>query len=110
VEIDYAGAHCGMASAPASAYRITPPVVIWTGGFDGWREEYHVGASYLLDRGIAVSSLTGRQAKAGYSTVCTMDTTVDEAFSKVVDHLLTDEAARSGGGIWVTVWAVILPH
>ena len=36
-----------------------PPVVIVLGGFDGWREEYAVGADALLARGLACLLIDG---------------------------------------------------
>ena len=36
-----------------------PATVIVMGGFDGWREEYHVGATHLLDRGMAAFLVDG---------------------------------------------------
>src|SRR4051812_24550463 len=45
-----AGSLSGWLLRPSAAERA--PVVIIFGGADGWREEYHAGAEYLLQRGI----------------------------------------------------------
>jgi len=87
-----------MASAPALPMGLPPPVVIVeTGGFDGWREEYTSARVTYWIAESPFSSLTGpARAKAGYSNGLHMDTTVDEAF-RSSDHLLTDERlARCG--------------
>jgi len=101
VEIDYAGgALCGWLLRPPLPVGL-PPVVIVAGGFDGWREEYHVGASYLLDRGIAVLLIDGPgQGESRLFHGLHMDTTVHEAFSTLVDHLLIDERLAPVVGIW----------
>lgn len=52
LSIPYRGGRlCGWLSRPAEV--AAPPTVIVFGGFDGWREEYHVAASELRARGLA---------------------------------------------------------
>jgi dipeptidyl aminopeptidase/acylaminoacyl peptidase len=61
-----------------------PPVVMIFGGADGWREEYHSGAEYLIQRGVAALLVDGpgqgesrildkvfieRQPERGYSAI-----------------------------------------
>jgi len=104
IEVDYAGgALCGWLLRPATA-RTTggpPPVVIVMGGFDGWREEYHVGATYLLERGIAALLVDGPgQGESRSFHGLHLDPSVDEAFSAIVDHLWADDRLAQIVGIW----------
>ncbi|OZF29052.1 hypothetical protein CH294_26695 [Rhodococcus sp. 14-2483-1-1] len=100
VEIPYRGARlCGWLLRPAGVD--TPPVVIVMGGFDGWREEYHVGATYLLARGIAVFLVDGPgQGESRILQGLYLDADVPEAFSAMVDHLQTDDRLADRIGIW----------
>lgn len=78
-----------------------PPTVIVMGGFDGWREEYHVGATYLLERGIAVLLVDGPgQGETRLFGGLVMNTDVTSAFSAMVDHLLADDRLGDEVGIW----------
>lgn len=84
---------------PAGASR--PPVVIVMGGFDGWREEYHVGATYLLARGVAVLLVDGPgQGETRVLQGLYLDQGVPKAFSAMVDYLQADERLSDRVGIW----------
>lgn len=76
------------------------PIVIIFGGFDGWREEYHVGATYLHQRGIATLLLDGPgQGESRLFGGLVLDEQFTKAFSTVIDHL--DNDPRVGQvGIW----------
>ncbi|MCI2809162.1 alpha/beta hydrolase family protein [Eoetvoesiella caeni] len=51
------GQLCGWLVRPS---RLGPmPLVVCLGGFDGWREEYFLGAQYLAERGVATLLLDG---------------------------------------------------
>ncbi|MCY4671086.1 MAG: alpha/beta fold hydrolase [Rhodococcus sp.] len=68
-----------------------PPVVIVVGGFDGWREEYAVGAQALLDRGIACLLLDGPgQGETRLFRGMHMNTHFTDAYSAVIDHLMKE--------------------
>lgn len=85
------------ASGPGDGW----PVVIIVGGFDGWREEYHVGASYLRERGIATFLLDGPgQGESRLYGGLVLDHEFTIAFSTVVDHLLADGRLSDQVGIW----------
>src|SRR4051794_37193272 len=50
VSIEWGGGQLtGWLLRPPTA--LPPPTVIVMGGFDGWREEYHVGSTNLVERG-----------------------------------------------------------
>ncbi|MEW2120897.1 alpha/beta hydrolase [Streptomyces sp. NPDC005474] len=100
VEIPYQdGALCGWLLRPAAGGR--PPVVIVMGGFDGWREEYHAGATYLLERGVAVFLADGPgQGETRLFQGLHMKPGVEKAFSTMVDHLLADARLAPSVGIW----------
>lgn len=100
VEIPYLdGALCGWLLRPATGDG--PPVVILMGGFDGWREEYHVGATYLLERGVAVFLVDGSgQGETRLFHGLHMKPGVEKAFSAMVDHLLADDRLGDSVGIW----------
>ena len=84
-------------SAPEAGW----PVVIIMGGFDGWREEYHVGATYLRERGIATLLLDGPgQGESRLFGGLVLDHEFTAAFSAVVDHLLADPRLSDQVGIW----------
>ncbi|MBJ8339457.1 alpha/beta hydrolase [Antrihabitans sp. YC3-6] len=100
VEIPYQGGHlCGWLLRPPGV--TAPPVVIVMGGFDGWREEYHVGATYLLDRGVAAFLVDGPgqgETRILHGLHLTPD--VPKAFSAMVDHLYADDRLADRVGIW----------
>ncbi|MCP2280983.1 Alpha/beta hydrolase family protein [Nocardia amikacinitolerans] len=100
VEIPYdGGALCGWLLRPSDVP--APPVVIVMGGFDGWREEYHVGAEYLLARNVAAFLVDGPgQGETRLFHGLHMDSAVAKAFSAVIDYLLTDRRLRPTVGIW----------
>ncbi|WP_433678272.1 alpha/beta hydrolase family protein [Nocardia sp. CA-119907] len=100
IEITYgAAALCGWLLRPATI--ANPPVVIVIGGFDGWREEYHVGAQYLIERGVAVFLADGPgQGETRLLQGLHMNTTVAQSFSAMVDHLVADHRLRPVVGIW----------
>ncbi len=78
-----------------------PPVVIVVGGFDGWREEFHSGAQYLIERGIAallVDAPGQGETRLFHQLYLTAD--VAEAFSCLVDFLLSDPRVGTRIGIW----------
>jgi dipeptidyl aminopeptidase/acylaminoacyl peptidase len=78
-----------------------PATVIVMGGFDGWREEYHVGATYLLERGIAVFLADGPgQGESRLFGGLHMAPGVEKAFSAMVDRLLADDRLSGRLGIW----------
>lgn len=100
VEIPWGtGSLCGWLLRPNGATK--PPTVIVMGGFDGWREEYHVGATYLLRRGIAVLLVDGPgQGETRLFHGLRMDHDVDDAFSTMVDHLVADDRLSDTVAIW----------
>ncbi|MBY8862011.1 alpha/beta fold hydrolase [Nocardia sp. CA2R105] len=78
-----------------------PPTVIVMGGFDGWREEYHVGATYLVARGVAVLLVDGPgQGETRVLQGLYLDHDVPKAFSAMVDYLLADHRLGDRVGIW----------
>ncbi|MFE0022934.1 alpha/beta hydrolase family protein [Amycolatopsis sp. NPDC059021] len=78
-----------------------PPTVMIIGGFDGWREEYHVGATYLLDRGIAAFLADGPgQGESRLFHGSTMTPEVDKAFETVARTLRADDRLGDRVGIW----------
>lgn len=100
VGIPYQGAELrGWLLRPCGVHR--PATVIVMGGFDGWREEYHVGATYLLARGVAVLLVDGPgQGETRVLQGLYLDHEVPKAFSAMVDHLLNDERLGDQVGIW----------
>lgn len=100
VEIPYRGGNlCGWLLHPAADD--PPPVVILMGGFDGWREEYHVGATYLLARGVAVLLVDGPgQGETRILQGLHLDSEVPMAFSAMIDHLYADDRLADRVGIW----------
>lgn len=83
--------------APATGW----PVVIVVGGFDGWREEYHVGATYLRERGIAAFLLDGPgQGETRLFGGLVLDHDFPAAFSAVVDHLVAHPRLNGTVAIW----------
>lgn len=95
------GTISGWLLQPATPTVARPPVVIVVGGFDGWREEYHVGAEYLADRGLAVFLVDGPgQGESRLFGGLHMQLGVERAFSTVIDHLLADPRLSDRVGIW----------
>ncbi|TWC76449.1 alpha/beta hydrolase family protein DUF1100 [Rhizobium sp. SJZ105] len=82
------------------AHSGTGAVVLIFGGADGWREEYHSGARYLLDRGIGAFLVDGlgqgetRILRHHYLTVGP-----EKFYSAVADHLL-DNGYAERVGVW----------
>lgn len=78
-----------------------PAVVVVFGGFDGWREEYHSGAMYLVERGLAVLLIDAPgQGETRLLGNVHMGTDVLSAFSAVIDHLYKDERLEPKVGLW----------
>lgn len=100
VEVPWgSGALCGWLLRPTGHDK--PPTVIVMGGFDGWREEYHVGATYLVQRGIAVLLVDGPgQGETRLFHGLRMDHGVDGAFSALIDHVIADERLSDSVAIW----------
>ena len=100
VEVPYrGGALCGWLLLPPGIE--APPVVIVVGGLDGWREEYHSGAQYLVERGIAalLVDMPGQgETRLFHRLYLTPD--VSDAFSRLVDFLLWDGRVGTCVGIW----------
>lgn len=77
------------------------PVVIIFGGFDGWREEYHVGASYLNARGVATLLLDGPgQGESRLFGGLVLDENFTGAYAAVIDALTADPRLGGPVGIW----------
>jgi alpha-beta hydrolase superfamily lysophospholipase len=100
VEIPYQGGSlCGWLLLPAGGGRV--PVVIQMGGFDGWREEYHLNAIALLERGVGSLLVDGPgQGETRLYHNLYLHEDVDAAFSAIVDHLLSDERCDGQVAIW----------
>jgi len=100
VEVPYrSGALCGWLMVPPQIE--APPVVIVVGGFDGWREEYHSGAQYLVERGIAVLLVDAPgQGETRLFQHLYLTPDVADAFSCLVDFLLNDARVGTRIGIW----------
>ncbi len=100
VEIPYRNAQlCGWLMLPLGI--AAPPLVIVLGGFDGWREEYHNGAQYLVERGIAALLIDGPgQGETGLFQHLYLTPNVADAFSCIVDYMLLDPRVGSQIGIW----------
>ncbi|MFC6881438.1 MULTISPECIES: alpha/beta hydrolase family protein [Actinomadura] len=78
-----------------------PPAVVIVGGFDGWREEYHLGATYLLDRGIAAFLADGPgQGESRLFHGSRMTPDVAGAFGTVAESLRADGRLGDRVGIW----------
>lgn len=86
--------------APSLRDSTPAPVVVIFGGFDGWREEYHVAATYLHQRGIATLLLDGPgQGESRLFGNLVLDHDFTKAFATVLDHLAGDP--RLGrAGMW----------
>jgi len=100
IEIPFAdNALCGWLMLPHTP--TPPPVVIVVGGFDGWREEYAVGAQALLGRGIACLLLDGPgQGETRLFRGMYMNAHFTDAYSAVVDHLIKEPRVGDRIGIW----------
>ncbi|MEV0701920.1 prolyl oligopeptidase family serine peptidase [Saccharopolyspora sp. NPDC050389] len=94
-----AGVVSGWLLRPTEAQN--PPTVVIVGGFDGWREEYHIGATYLLDRGIAAFLADGPgQGESRLFHGSRMTPDVDKAFGTVAETLRVDGRLGDRVGIW----------
>lgn len=100
VEIPWKGAAlCGWLLRPTGVEH--PPTVIVVGGFDGWREEYHVGAEYLRQRGLAVLLVDGPgQGETRLLQGLHMGPDVSDAFSTIVSFIQADPRLSDTVGIW----------
>ncbi|WP_186126292.1 alpha/beta hydrolase family protein [Burkholderia gladioli] len=100
VEIPWAdGALSGWLMCPTVEGKV--PVVILFGGFDGWREEYHRGAEYLVERGIAVLLLDlPGQGETRLVNRVYLDLSVQNAVSAVIDRLGEMSLDDSAIGVW----------
>ncbi|WP_092549603.1 alpha/beta hydrolase family protein [Herbiconiux ginsengi] len=100
VEIPWSGAAVvGWLLRPAGVEQ--PPTVIVMGGFDGWREEYHVGATYLVARGIAVLLMDGPgQGETRLFQSLHMGADVTDAYGAMIDFIRADDRLSSVVGIW----------
>lgn len=100
VEIPYRNAHlCGWLMLPSE--KVAPPLVIVMGGFDGWREEYHNGAHYLVERGLAVLLIEAPgQGETGLFHHLYLTADVEDAFAHIVNFMLLDARVGSRIGIW----------
>uniref|UniRef100_UPI00143B1FC7 alpha/beta hydrolase family protein n=1 Tax=Caulobacter sp. SSI4214 TaxID=2575739 RepID=UPI00143B1FC7 len=100
IEVEWGSAKLsGWLMAPAG--NEAAPVVIQFGGFDGWREEYHLGAEYLVKRGVAVFlvDLPG-QGEARLFNNLYMDDRAYEAVSAIIDRLHGIPALQPTYGVW----------
>lgn len=93
------GSLCGWLMLPPGDK--STALVIQFGGFDGWREEYHCGAEYLVERGIAtlLVDLPG-QGESRLFHGLYMDDKVHESVSALIDHLSTLQFVGSRIGLW----------
>jgi alpha-beta hydrolase superfamily lysophospholipase len=100
VSIDWGGGQLmGWLLRPSTASN--PPAVIVMGGFDGWREEYHVGATHLVERGLAVLLMDGPgQGETRLFGGLTMGLDVSDAFSAMIDYLQREPRLNGDVGIW----------
>ncbi|MBI0331242.1 alpha/beta hydrolase family protein [Burkholderia plantarii] len=100
VEIPWAdGALSGWLMRPTVEGKV--PAVIQFGGFDGWREEYHRGAEYLVERGIAVLLLDlPGQGETRLVHRVYLDLSVQNAVSAVIDRLGELSLDDSAIGVW----------
>jgi len=66
-----------------------PPVVMIFGGADGWREEYHSGAEYLLQRGVGALLIDGPgQGESRIVGKVYAQSQPERAYSAVVEAVL----------------------
>ena len=76
------------------------PVVIIFGGADGWREEYHSGARYLIDRGVGAFLVDGPgQGETRILRNHYLTAPPEEAYALVADFLIARSLATRVG-IW----------
>jgi dipeptidyl aminopeptidase/acylaminoacyl peptidase len=93
------GSLCGWLMRPC--HPGLPPVVMVIGGFDGWREEYALGAAALLERGLAVFLLDGPgQGETRLIHLVYLDTDFHEAFAAAAEYLRQRLGSRLRVGIW----------
>jgi alpha-beta hydrolase superfamily lysophospholipase len=77
------------------------PAVIIMGGFDGWREEYYLGAIALVERGIAALLVDGPgQGETRLFHGLYLDQNFPDAFSSLADHLRVHCGLGPQIGIW----------
>jgi pimeloyl-ACP methyl ester carboxylesterase len=90
---------CGWLMRPSAL--VASPLVIVLGGFDGWREEHHLGATALVERGISVLlvDMPGQgETRLFHRLFLRGD--VHCAFSRVIDVLARDPRLNGGFGVW----------
>lgn len=99
VEIPFgAGAMSGWLIRPPGV--ACGPTVIVFGGADGWREEYHKGALYLVERGLSVFLLDGPgQGETRLLRKLYLVEPPEHALSTVVSTLL-ERVLASRVGVW----------
>lgn len=77
------------------------PVVIIMGGFDGWREEYYLGAVQLVQHGIAAALIDGPgQGETRLRFGLYLDVEFHLAFSAIGDYLRGDPRLNRDVAIW----------
>ncbi len=90
---------CGWLLRPKGV--AAPPVVIVTGGADGWREAYDTGARYLVDRGVAVLLVDGPgQGETRLFRGLHLTADYHRAYSALVDFILAEGDLGNRVGIW----------
>jgi pimeloyl-ACP methyl ester carboxylesterase len=90
---------CGWLMRPSAS--VASPLVIVLGGFDGWREEHHPGATALVERGISalLVDLPGQgETRLFHRLFLRGD--VHRAFSRIIDVLADDPRLNGRFGIW----------
>ena len=93
------GSLCGWLMLPRGD--APPPVVIIFGGADGWKEEYHAGACYLIDRGVAALLLDAPgQGETRLFHRVHLTEPPDAALSAAVSYLHERCDVSDGIGIW----------
>jgi predicted alpha/beta-fold hydrolase len=90
---------CAWLMRPSAS--VAAPLVIVLGGFDGWREEHHVGATALVERGIAalLLDLPGQGETRLFHRLFFRDD-IHQAFSRVIDVLAEDPHCNRKFGVW----------
>ena len=77
------------------------PVVMVLGGFDGWREDYALGAEQLVRHGVAAFMVDGPgQGETRLRHGLYLDASFVEAFAKVADYLAGDPRLAPRLGVW----------
>ncbi len=93
------GRICGWLMRPA-APRISPLVIV-LGGFDGWREEHHVSATALVERGMSVLLVDAPgQGESRLFHHLFLTSEAHRAFSRIIDVLSNDPKISGRFGIW----------